>query len=151
MAVKALLIDESEFIDFKLYGIATAFSDSAQFIYNLNKNFQTRFERVKDLDVLIENQMAYYPMYEWEDLERRVCYHIVKNNAYILSPSQNISNLASLFDVIPALIPQHKEYNYFLRVFPDDVDIPPISENSFIQKITLLEPAKIKSIDRLVF
>lgn len=151
MAVKSLLIDESEFIDFQLYGIATAYSESPQFIYNINLNFQTGFERIKDLDVLIENQMAYYPIYEWKDLERQVCYHIVKNSAYILNPAQNISNLASLFDVVPALIPQHKEYNYFLRVSSDDGDILPVRENSFIQKITLLEPAKIKSIDRLVF
>lgn len=151
MAAKALLIDESEFIDFQLYGIATAYFDSPQFIYNVNLNFHTRFVRVKDLDVLIENQLAYYPIYEWEDDDSRICYHIVKNGAYILNPAQNLSNLASLFDVTPALIPQHKEYNYFLRINSDYTDSIPLRQNSFIQKITPLEPARIKSIDRLVF
>lgn len=151
MAVKTLLIDESEFIDFQLYGIATAFSDSPQFIYNVNNSFQTRFERMKDLDVLIENQMAYYPIYEWEDCDTQTYYHIVKNSAYILDSSQNLSNLSTLFDVVPTLIPQHKEYNYFLRVSQEYSDEIPLEENSFIQKITELETSKIKSISRLIF
>ncbi len=151
MAAKTLLIDESEFIDFQLYGIATAYSDSPQFIYNVNLNFQTRFARIKDLDVLIENQMAYYPIYEWEDMGSQICYHIVKNSAYILNPSQNMSNLSSLFDMAPTLIPQYKEYNYFLRISQGDSDTGPLQENSFIQKITKLETSKIKSISRLIF
>lgn len=151
MAVKALLIDESEFIDFQLYGIATAYSDSPQFIYNINLNFHTRFVRTKDLDVLIERQVAYYPIYEWEDHESQICYHIVKNSAYILNPVQNFSNLSSLFEVAPALIPQHKEYNYFLRINQEDTTECPLQENSFIQKITRLEPTKIKSINLLIF
>lgn len=151
MAVKTLLIDESEFLDFQLYGIATAFSDSPQFIYNVNLNFNTRFERIKDLDVLIENQMSYYPIYEWEDQNSQIYYHIVKNSAYILNSTQNLSNLSSLFDVTPALIPQHKEYNYFLRISQEDYAEVPLQENSFIQKITQLETSRIKSISRLIF
>lgn len=151
MAVKTLLIDESEFIDFQLYGIATAFSDSPQFIYNLNLNFQTRFERIQDLDVWIENQMAYYPIYEWEDCGSQIYYHIVKNSAYVLNSKPNLSNLSTLFDMAPTLIPQFKEYNYFLRISQEGVDRIPIQENNFIQKITQLETAKIKSISRLIF
>ena len=151
MTVKTLLIDESEFIDFQLYGIATVFSDSPQFIYNLNLHFQTKFERIKDLDVLIENQMAYYPIYEWEDEESQNLYHIVKNSAYILNSNQNLSNLSTLFDVTPTLIPQHKEYNYFLRIDMESSEPIPLHENNFIQKITELETSKIKSISRLIF
>lgn len=151
MAVKTLLIDESEFLDFQLYGIATAFSDSPQFIYNVNLNFNTRFERIKDLDVLIENQMSYYPIYEWEDSDSQIHYHIVKNSAYILNSTQNLSNLSSLFDVTPVLIPQYKEYNYFLRISQEDYAEVPLRENSFIQKITQLETSRIKSISRLIF
>lgn len=151
MAVKTLLIDESELIDFQLYGIATAYSDSPQFIYNLNQSFQTRFERIKDLDVLIEDQIAYYPIYEWEDCNSQIYYHIVKNSAYILNSNQNLSNLSTLFDVTPTLIPQYKEYNYFLRVSQEDFNITLIKENSFIQKVTQLDTSKIKSISRLIF
>lgn len=151
MAVKTLLIDESEFLDFQLYGIATAFSDSPQFIYNVNLNFKTHFERTKDLDVLIENQMAFYPIYEWEDHNSQIYYHIVKNSAYILDSPQNLSNLSSLFDVTPVLIPQHKEYNYFLRIGQEEHAEVPLQENSFIQKITQLDTSKIKSISRLIF
>lgn len=151
MGIKTLLIDESEFIDFQLYGIATAFSDSPQFIYNVNLNFHTRFERIKDLDVLIENQVSYYPIYEWEDSNTQIYYHIVKNSAYTLDTVQNLSNLSSLFDVTPTLIPQFKEYNYFLRISQEDFSEIPLQENSFIQKITPLEVAKIKSISRLIF
>lgn len=151
MAVKTLLIDESEFIDFQLYGIATAYSDSPQFIYNINLFFQSQFVRIKDLDVLIEKQIAYYPIYEWEDPDSQIFYHLVKNSAYILNPTQNMNTLASLFDVVPTLIPQHKEYNYFLRISQEDYNEMPLKENYFIQKITRLEPSKIKSISRLIF
>lgn len=151
MAVKTLLIDESEFIDFQLYGIATAFSDFTQFIYNLNLNFQTRFERIKDLDVLIENQVAYYPIFEWEDDSSQTYYHIVKNSAFVPHSNENLSNLSTLFEMAPILIPQFKEYNYFLRISQENLESIPIEENYFIQKITPLETSKIKSISRLIF
>jgi len=151
MAVKTLLIDESELIDFQLYGLASAYSDSPQFIYNVNQFFDTRFTRCDDLDVLTGDEISYYPVFEWEDEQDQLYYHIIKNNAYTLNPSENLSNLASLFDVAPMLIPQHREYNYLLRVSGGDPDEIPFKENNFIQKITRLDPDKIKTISRLIF
>lgn len=151
MGIKTLLIDESEFIDFQLYGIATAFSDAPQFIYNVNLNFHTKFERIKDLDVLIEHQVSYYPIFEWEDCNTQIYYHIVKNTAFVPHSNENLSNLSTLFEMAPTLIPQFKEYNYFLRISQEDFESIPIEENYFIQKITPLETSKIKSISRLIF
>ena len=114
-------------------------------------NFQTRFERIKDLDVLIENQVVYYPIFEWEDDSSQTYYHIVKNSAFVPHSNENLSNLSTLFEMAPILIPQFKEYNYFLRISQENLESIPIEENYFIQKITPLETSKIKSISRLIF
>jgi len=151
MAFKTLLIDESEFIDFQLYGLVSGYTDSPQFIYHVNQHFGTQFSRCEDLDVVIEKEITYYPVFEWEDCEKQVYYHIIKNNAYTLNNPQDFSNFASLFEVTPFLIAQFKEYNYLLRISGDFSEEIPFTENTFIQQITKLETDKIKTISRLIF
>lgn len=151
MSAKAFLLDALDFIDFELYGISSKFLDSVQFVFNLNTVFQTQFQRIEDLDILIDGQTTYYPMYEWEDVNSHTLYHIVKNLAYTTEINQKMSNLSSLFDVTPNLIKQYKEYNYFLKVSPELYGDLPIQENDFIQKITKLDTDNVKNIENLIF
>lgn len=150
MATKIYLFEE-DFIDFDLIGISSKYSDSVQFVYNLNLHFQTKFHRIDDLDVLVGEHSFYYPVYEWQDKETQVDYHIIKNSAYTIKPKQENANLSLLFEVAPLLIPKHKEYNFFLRINPENDKQLPIKENEFIQKITKLDTSKIKNITSLVF
>lgn len=151
MATKTLLIDETEFIDFRLYGILSAYADSPQFIYHVNRSFDTKFVRCQDLDVLIENQETFYPVFEWEDLQYGTYYNIIKNTAYTLNTRENFGNLTSLFDVAPVLINQYKQYNFLLKVSGEEPPEFPISEIDFIQVVTELDTASIKTINRLIF
>lgn len=151
MAFKTLLIDESEFIDFRLYGLVSEYTDPPQFIYHLNQYFGTQFQRSEDLDVIIKKETTYYPVFEWEDCEKQICYHIIKNNAYTLNNPQDFNNFASLFEVTPFLIAQFKEYNYLLRISGDFSEEIPFTENAFIRQVTKLETNKVKTIGRLIF
>lgn len=151
MAQKTILLDASEFIDFELYGIVSSFSHSPQFVFHLNKFFETRFYRIEDLDVYFHGETSYYPVYRWEDVQSGCDYHIIKNIAYSLGNQSINHKKLKLFDVeiAPALIQQHKEYNYLLKVTGEQEKW--IKENSFIQKITKFDVNNIKSIDRLIF
>ncbi len=151
MAQKTILLDASEFIDFELYGIVSSFSHSPQFVFHLNKFFETRFYRIDDLDVYFHGETSYYPVYRWEDVQSGCDYHIIKNIAYSLGNQSINQEKLKLFDVeiAPALIQQHKEYNYLLKVTGEQEKW--IKENSFIQKITKFDVNNIKSIDRLIF
>lgn len=151
MVQKTILLDASEFIDFELYGIVSSFSDSPQFVYHVNKFFDTRFYRIDDLDVCFHGQISYYPVYRWEDAQNGCDYSIIKNIAYSLGNPKNKEKTQKLFDVdiAPALINQHKEYNFLLKAIGEQEKW--IKENSFIQKVTKFEVNKIKSIDRLIF
>ncbi len=151
MAIKTLLIDEAEFIDFQLYGILSTFSDAPQFVYNLNRSFGTKFARCTDIDVLIQEQISYYPVFEWENELNGVYYNIIKNVAYTINTGENFGNLSSLFDVAPALINQYKQYNFLLKVTGDDSEELIFTENNFIQLITELDTSSIKTINRLIF
>ena len=151
MATKTLLIDESEFIDFQVYGIASSFGNSAQFIYHFNSFFDTKFSRCRDLDVLIDKQMTFYPVFEWENSENQNHYYIIKNIAYSRNNLDELTNLASLFEISPILIPQFKEYNYLLKISGEFEEAISFHENQFIQKITELETGHIKNINRLIF
>lgn len=151
MIMKTLLIEEADFIDFQLFGIASNYSDPAQFVYQINLNFQTKFFRCEDLDVLIENQVSYYPIFEWEDFQSGVLYYIIKNSAYTIKSAENDRTLSGLFDVAPPIIQQYKQYNYLLKAMElDEVNLP-FAENAFIQKIVPLQTENIKSINRLIF
>lgn len=149
--MKTLLIDEAEFIDFRLYGLVTAYTDSPQLVYHINRSFETQFVRCEDLDVLIENQLTYYPVFEWEDRQTGAVYNIIKNSAYTLNSQENFGNLSALFEVAPVLIQPYKQYNFLLKVSGDTSEGLPFKENNFIQVITELETDSIKTINRLIF
>ncbi len=149
--MKTLLIEEAEFIDFQLYGIVSAYTDSPQLVYHINRCFETKFVRCTDLDVLIENQLTFYPVFEWENPQSGAYYNIIKNASYTLNSTENSGNLSSLFDVAPVLINQFKHYNFLLKVTGEEFDGLPIYENNFIQIITELDTNSIKTINRLIF
>ncbi|HLV24452.1 MAG TPA: IPExxxVDY family protein [Moheibacter sp.] len=151
MSGKTLLIDEAEFIDFELFGILSSYSDAAQFVYHVNMNFGTEFVRSEDLDVLIENQISYYPVFEWEDLQTGLYYNIIKNASYTMNSPENSGSLSTLFDVSPVLISQFKEYNYLLKISGASADGFPLQENTFIQIVTKLDTSSVKTINRLIF
>lgn len=151
MIMKTLMMDEADFIDFQLFGIASNFSDPAQFVFHLNRIYNTQFSRCQDLDVKIEGEVSYYPTFEWEDCQSGILYYIIKNAAYSLNSSENERTLSGLFDVAPPIIPQFKQYNYLLKVVDlDDVQLP-MQEGAYIQKIVPLEIDHIKTINRLIF
>ncbi len=151
MAVKTLLLDEAEFIDFQLYGLVSAYTDSAQLVYHINRSFETQFYRSTDLDVVIEKQITYFPVFEWENAQTGAYYHIIKNASYNLDSQKDSPNLSALFDVAPVLIQNYKQYNFLLKVSGDVSDGLPISENGFISIVTELETDGIKTINRLIF
>lgn len=151
MAVKTLLLDEAEFIDFQLYGLVSSFTDSVQLVYHINRIFQTRFSRTTDLDVVIEQQITYFPVFEWENAQTGAYYHIIKNASYTLDSQKDSPNLSALFDVAPVLIQTYKQYNFLLKVNGDVSEGLPISENNFISVLTELETDGIKTINRLIF
>lgn len=151
MATLTMLIDETELIDFQLFGIVSSISDSPQFIYQVNLNFETTFSRSKDLDVLIESQLFYFPVFEWENPKTGEYYNIIKNTAYTLNDTKNLGSLSEMFDVTPFLINQFRQYNYLLKVSSLEQESLPIFENNFIQVVRPLDIEKVKQINRLIF
>lgn len=150
MGPKSIFLDLADFLDFELYGLVSSFSDSAQFVFHFNQFFETKFQRQLDLDVLNGEQIAYYPMYEWENTYNQIHYHLIKNASYSLRKTEKDNNLGNLFDVAPILIQELKAYNYLLKVNGEACS-DWLKENNFIQKITKFEVKEIRSIDRLIF
>ncbi|HUH35488.1 MAG TPA: IPExxxVDY family protein [Moheibacter sp.] len=150
MAQKHIFLEMADFIDFELYGIVSSFSDAVQFVFHFNQFFETKFHRMADLDVLNEGEMAYYPMFEWENPNSQTHYHLIKNSSYSLTKKGKESDLSLLFDIAPVLVQELKAYNYLLKVNGEESS-DWLKENNFIQKITKFDVDKIKSIDRLIF
>lgn len=148
-------IDEDELIDFQLFGVISDISNSFQFAYKLNQSFQSSFKRIDDLDVQIAPDVTvFYPIYEWRNKEQLACYHLIKNISYQTINKKKEMDLFNLFDATPFLIPQHKQYNYILRVSEaDEISISEINfkENSFIRQITKFDLDTIKTKNRLIF
>ncbi|MBS7332801.1 MAG: hypothetical protein KIG88_04310, partial [Weeksellaceae bacterium] len=63
-----------DFIDFQLVGVNSSFEDPFQFIYHLNLNFNTCFERIKDYDYLINQQEFFFSSYHWYDDFNKIDY-----------------------------------------------------------------------------
>lgn len=131
--------------------MVSSYNDSPQLVYHLNRCFETKFERINDLDVVIDNQLIYFPIFEWENPDTGDYYNIIKNIAYSAKHKKQESSLSTMFDITPALISQFKEYNFLLKVTGDCLDKIPFQENSFIQKISKLRTDKVKLIERLIF
>lgn len=145
-------MDHEDLIDFELYGLISHYNDSTQLVYHLNRSFDTRFERSSDLDVVIDGNLIYYPVFEWEDQQTGDLYHIIKNIAYtVKKPKQKENSLSAIFDLTPALIGGFREYNFLIKVSSDACPEFPFTENSFISKISRLNTHKVKSIERLIF
>lgn len=149
MAAKNLLMDFEDLIDFQLYGIISGHLDAPWFVYLFNREFGTRFARIRDMDVKIDEHVVYFPVFEWEDVQTGEIYHIIKNQSYSLKKKAAVSDLTSMFDVAPVLISQYKDYAFFLKVSGENSI--PLLETNFIRKITKLRTERVKTIERLLF
>lgn len=152
MAIRILDLEDVSLIDFRLYGIASSYTDPAQFVYHLNLNFISRFTRIEDLDLIVEGENVYYPVFEWEDLNTGGVYHLIKNSAYTYTAERNSNDLYTMFEVSPVLIRSMKEYNFLLKEtgFCGTEELR-FKENHFIQQVSAIEVHKLKQADRLIF
>ncbi|WP_322971493.1 IPExxxVDY family protein [Faecalibacter sp. LW9] len=90
-----LLLDD--FIDFQLVGVHSSFESSFQFIYHLNQTFDTRFHRIKDLDILINQQEFFFSTYHWFDTFNKIEYYIIKNRPIQVVSKNKEVDLSQLF------------------------------------------------------
>lgn len=146
-----LLLDEEDLIDFQVYGLISNYSNSPKFIFQINREFHTKFTRINDLEILSKETKLYFPLFEWMDKQSGSTYHIIKNIAYTAKKEKEQNNLSTLFDISPPLLKSHKDYTYFLKIKDEETANLPIQETTFIQKITKLDTKKIKPIDSLIF
>lgn len=148
-----LLLDD--FIDFQLVGINSTFESSYQFVFHLNQIFRIGFQRIKDLDILINQQEYYFPTFHWYDSDNKIDYHIIKNRP-VHSDSQNKEvDLSQLFPADFPLVTKYKGCNYVLKItgWEDEIELLdiPIKTNDFINKIEVYDIDWISDADRLIF
>ncbi|MBF0597728.1 IPExxxVDY family protein [Faecalibacter rhinopitheci] len=148
-----LLLDD--FIDFQLVGVNSSFESSFQFIYHLNQQFETRFQRINDLDILINQQEFFFSTFYWYDVFNKIDYHIIKNR-----PTESISknkgvNLSQLFPADFPLVSEYDECNYILKITGWDEDVTdlklPFKTTNFIDKLKIYDIEDIRDADRLIF
>jgi len=148
-----LLLDD--FIDFQLVGVNSSFESSFQFIYHLNQDFNTRFQRVKDLDILVNQQEFFFSTFHWYDYSNKVDYYIIKNRPIQAIFKNKEVDLSQLFQADFPLIQKYKSCNYVLKVagWEDDIEnlIIPFKTNNFINNIEILDIDLIADADRLIF
>ncbi len=144
-----------DFIDFHLIGINSSFKIASQFIYHLNLQFQTRFERINDLDIQIDGQLHYFSIYYWFDEANKLDYHLINNLPLESLQPQKEVHLYKLFQDNICLVPQYEECNYVLKISGFENELHylelPFKENDFIDKIMMHDIDTISTADRLVF
>lgn len=148
-----LLLDD--FIDFQLVGVSSSFESSFQFIYHLNQEFDTYFQRIKDLDILINQQEFFFSTFHWYDSFNKMDYYIIENKPIEINLKNKEVDLSQLFDEEIHLIQRYKDFNYILKVanWEDDVEnlIIPFKTNNFIKEIEIEEIDLISDANRLIF
>ncbi|MFV0194121.1 IPExxxVDY family protein [Empedobacter falsenii] len=151
----AELLLYDEWIDFHLIGVNSSFNTSTQFIFNLNSTYDTRFQRINDLDIWLDDHTYFFETYEWIDETNKIDYHIIKN-----IPNQSDSkkievDLSNLFKESIILVPNYKDCNYIVKVsgWEDEIEnLPlPFVEKDFIKLIKKIDIDLISTADRLVF
>ncbi len=148
-----LLLDD--FIDFQLVGVNSSFESSFQFIYHLNQEFDTYFQRIKDLDILINQQEFFFSTFHWYDSFNKMDYYIIENKPIEINLKNKEVDLSQLFDEEIHLIERYKDFNYILKVanWEEDVEnlIIPFKTNNFIKEIEIEEIDLIQDANRLIF
>lgn len=151
----AELILYDDFIDFHLIGIDSLFKISSQFIYHLNLSFQTKFERIVDLDIQIDGQLHYFAIYHWYDEANKIDYHLINNLPNATQSSQKEVSLHQLFQDKIILVPNYEDCNFILKISGFENDLHylklPFEQNNFIDKIIIHNIDSISTADRLVF
>lgn len=115
MAVHKLILDDLQCASYQLIAIHCSLEDY-RVAYLLNKHLNLRLRRrASDLDV----STAYYPMFEWEDLNKMLTWSLVSNQCR-LEDHKETKDASSLFGSggrikTYHLIPEHKEANYLLK------------------------------------
>ena len=132
----AELLLYDEWIDFHLIGVNSSFNTSTQFIFHLNSTYDTRFQRINDLDIWLDN-------------------HIIKNIPNQSNSKKIEVDLSNLFKESIILVPNYKDCNYIVKVsgWEDDIEnLPlPFVEKDFIKLIKKIDVDLISTADRLVF
>lgn len=148
-----ILLDD--LIDFQLLGIISTFSNPFQLVYHLNVEQHTKFTRTNDLDVYINDELlVYYPAFLWDDPLQQKSYYLIKN---LPLPELNTDteHMNELFDMAPYLVPQHKNYNYILKISGWEFDAHtvnlPFGLSPAVQNIVQFDLTQIKTLDRLIF
>ena len=148
-----LLYDD--WIDFHLIGVNSIYSTSTQFIFHLNSTFDTHFQRIKDLDIWLDDHTYYFETYEWLDEANKIDYHIIKNIPNQSNSQKNEVDLSNLFKESIILVPNYKDCNYIVKISGWEDDLQnlslPFTEKDFIKVIKKTEIDLIAVADRLVF
>lgn len=152
MAKQMVFLDFEEEIDFQLFGIVSNLNEPSLFAFKSNVEFQTFFERQTDLNVWMNQNEVYFPVFKWDDEQTNSTFYLIKNLGYLNKTNNELTDLSSLFDVNPTLIQTYSQYDYFLKVDESiSIDEIPMKENFFIQKFTKLDLNKVKNKNYLIF
>lgn len=148
-----LLLDD--FIDFQLVGVNSSFESSFQFIYHLNQEFSTHFTRIKDLDILVNNQEFFFSTFHWYDSFNKIDYYIIKNRPIEAIIKNKEVDLSQLFQADFPLITKYKGCNYVLKIAECEQEIEnliiPFKTNNFINNIEIFDISLIDDASRLIF
>ena len=144
-----------DFIDFQLIGINSTFENVFQFIFYLNTNFGSGFQRINDLDILINQQEFFFPTFHWFDTSNKLDYHIIKNRPAEPNIQNNGVDLYQLFPADFPLVTKYKSCNYILKItgWEDEIhqlDIP-FKTNEYINKLEVYDIDDISDAERLIF
>ena len=144
-----------DFIDFHLIGVNSSFDTSTQFIFHLNSTFETHFQRIKDLDIRLDEHTYFFETYQWLDEANKIDYHIIKNTPNQSDFKKNEVDLSNLFKESIILVPNYKDCNYVVKIsgWEDDIQnlVLPFEEKDFIKQIKKIDIDLISIAEQLVF
>ena len=151
----AELLLYDDWIDFHLIGVNSSFNTSTQFIFHLNSTFDTRFERIHDLGIRLDEHTYFFETYQWLDEANKIDYHIIKNTPNQSDFKKNEVDLSNLFKESVILVPNYKDCNYVVKIsgWEDELQYLqlPFVEKDFIKTIKKIDIDLISNADQLVF
>lgn len=159
MALHKLLVDEFSDDVYSLIAIHCTIEDY-RLAYLLNRKLNINLERkAQDLD--FKYVAASYSIYEWEDKQHRITWHLVANvcrrEEDALTSSGTLFNSQNKIIRTHNLIPEFKNVNYFLKVYNDGNAINEktllhkMQDISQIAAVYTIDVTQLKSKDNLIF
>ncbi len=153
--VNTLFLEEDSSLESVLVIAIHSSIEVFRLVYLLNKQLDLKLSRETDLDFKLQGDVAYHPLYHYEDIRNLIDYYLVVNRGKV--DVLNDKKHGLLFDsssIYSYVMPEYKSADFLLKIEGlEDKErvVVALKHIKLISTFYLVELEELKSYNNLIF